>query len=149
MDKDAKKNYIDNVDNYGTIDFKAKHTPTNGWATPFVTGHKYKIHWGKTGIDFEEMRATTSWSWEPTDHPIYFVHNFTDVREKYEVVFNGQLMPNNSIAKTEEDQVTGQYVLFPSPDVRELHFIVNGKNKSHPMNETEVIFTSARCDGAC
>jgi len=24
-----------------------------GWAVPFVTGHKYKISWGFTGIDFD------------------------------------------------------------------------------------------------
>jgi len=24
-----------------------------GWAVPFVTGHKYKISWGYTGIDFD------------------------------------------------------------------------------------------------
>jgi hypothetical protein len=40
--------------NYGMMEFRPKLDPANGWAVPFVTGHKYKIHWG-TGLDFEEM----------------------------------------------------------------------------------------------
>lgn len=46
MDNDTKQAYIDDKSNYGTIIFKSKLAPGDGWATPFVTGHKYKIHWG-------------------------------------------------------------------------------------------------------
>jgi hypothetical protein len=46
MDVDAKQAYIDDKTNYGTILYKDKNSPSNAWATPFVTGHKYKIHWG-------------------------------------------------------------------------------------------------------
>lgn len=53
MDNDTLKTYIDDRSNYGTIKFLPKIDPMNGWATPFVTGHKYKIHWGLTGLDFE------------------------------------------------------------------------------------------------
>jgi hypothetical protein len=42
--------YIDNEDNYGTIEWKEE-----GWGVPFVTGHKYKIHWGKLGTNFEYL----------------------------------------------------------------------------------------------
>jgi len=35
-----------NKTEHSTIIFKEKSDPMNGWATPFVTGHKYKIHWG-------------------------------------------------------------------------------------------------------
>jgi len=38
--------------NYGLIRFKDKQDPNMGWAFPFVTGHKYKIHWAFTGVDF-------------------------------------------------------------------------------------------------
>jgi hypothetical protein len=41
--------------NYATIPFKLLRDPTNGWATPFVTGHKYKFHFGKRGIDWEKL----------------------------------------------------------------------------------------------
>jgi len=52
--------YIDDVGNYGSIDFKLNKDPSNGWATPFVTGHKYKLHWGQSGVDFEGMTADVS-----------------------------------------------------------------------------------------
>jgi len=45
--------YMNNKSEYATIIFKKKLDPGMGWATPFVTGHKYKIHWGMTGLDFE------------------------------------------------------------------------------------------------
>jgi hypothetical protein len=53
MDNDTLNAYIENRDNYGSIIFKPKQDPMNGWATPFVTGHKYKFHFGLTGLDFE------------------------------------------------------------------------------------------------
>jgi len=76
---------------HATIIFKIDSDPKNGWATPFVTGHKYKLHWGMTGLDFETMKYTLSEKWEPTDKDIYFVHNFTDVRAEinFTVTMNG------------------------------------------------------------
>lgn len=53
MDNDTLSAYIEDRSNYGTILFKPKSDPGNGWATPFVTGHKYKFHFGLTGLDFE------------------------------------------------------------------------------------------------
>lgn len=50
-----KTEYLLNESNYGSFEFRPKLDPVSGWATPFVTGHKYKIHWGVTGLDFEEM----------------------------------------------------------------------------------------------
>jgi hypothetical protein len=46
MDNVTKQAYIDDQSNYGTIMHKTDLDPNNAWATPFVTGHKYKIHWG-------------------------------------------------------------------------------------------------------
>lgn len=48
-----KTEYILNKTNYGTMVFKLSLDPSNGWAVPFVTGHKYKIHFGMTGLDYE------------------------------------------------------------------------------------------------
>lgn len=31
--------------NYSVIPYKEKKDPMNGWAVPFVTGHKYMIWW--------------------------------------------------------------------------------------------------------
>jgi len=36
----------DNKTAHSTIIYKEKNDPGLGWATPFVTGHKYKLHWG-------------------------------------------------------------------------------------------------------
>lgn len=36
---------------YSVIPFKAKLDPMRSWAVPFVTGHKYKVHW-RYGLDF-------------------------------------------------------------------------------------------------
>lgn len=47
---------------------------------PFVTNHKYKIHWANTGIDFEQMKIELSEHWRPEDKNIYLVHNYSDVR---------------------------------------------------------------------
>jgi len=50
MTSDELTAYIDNRDNYGSIDY---HVP--GWGIPFVTGHKYKFHFGLMGVNFEKM----------------------------------------------------------------------------------------------
>jgi hypothetical protein len=52
--------YLVDAANYGSIDWKKLKDPSRGWATPFVTGHKYKLHWGQTGVDFEGMTADVS-----------------------------------------------------------------------------------------
>ena len=40
-----KQAYIDDGSNYSGIFWKEKLKPSNGWAVPFVTGHKYRITW--------------------------------------------------------------------------------------------------------
>ena len=49
-----KTTYLLDRSNYGKFVVKMFQDP-KGWAIPIVTGHKYKIHWGEAGIDFEEM----------------------------------------------------------------------------------------------
>jgi hypothetical protein len=72
----------------------------NGWAAPFVTGKKYKIHFGQTGLDYEELRIDLSEKWLETDDPIYLIHNFTDIRAQIDFHIgskDGYIIPNNSI----------------------------------------------------
>jgi len=83
------KKYIDDAENYGTITWKSKEDPSAGWATPFVTGHKYKIHWGKTGLDWDRMTIDVSERWRESDKNIHLFHNFTDVRAKYDMWVDG------------------------------------------------------------
>jgi len=42
--------------NYGKIAFKPARAPANSWTFPVVTGHKYKVHWANTGVDFDRMQ---------------------------------------------------------------------------------------------
>lgn len=46
--------YLDSNDNYSQIIFKKALKPDNGWAVPYVTGHKYRVHW-RRGLDFERF----------------------------------------------------------------------------------------------
>lgn len=74
-------NYTSIKNQHGSMLFLKKLDPMNGWATPFVTGHKYKISFGMTGLDYEQLLIDTSERWEEWDKPIYLVHNWTDVRQ--------------------------------------------------------------------
>lgn len=82
--------YLKKKSNYGSILFKKSLDPSNGWAVPFVTGHKYKIHFGMTGLDYEELIIDASERWEVDDKSIYFVHNWTDVRAENKFRLNGR-----------------------------------------------------------
>lgn len=107
MDEAAKTAHIKTKSNFSTIIFKPKHSPSNGWATPFVTGHKYRVHFGMTGINFENLKVTMSQRWEATDKNIHFTHNFTDVRAKIEVKLDGALIDNDTIPALESEWAPG------------------------------------------
>ena len=62
FDEAGLEEYLDNSDNYSTVFFKAKLKPTKGWAMPFVTGYKYRVHWAE-GLDFERMKVDVSERW--------------------------------------------------------------------------------------
>jgi len=76
--------YLADKSNYGKYDWRIKLDPSASWPVSFVTGHKYKIHWG-TGLDFEQMKFMMSEMWVPEDKSIYLVHNWTDVRAAIDV----------------------------------------------------------------
>lgn len=46
MSDTDKVAYFANDTAYSNLPWKEKGDPSHGWAVPFVTGHKYKIHWG-------------------------------------------------------------------------------------------------------
>ena len=50
MTADELQAYIEDHNNYGSINWHKY-----GWGIPFVTNHKYKIHFGLIGTNFEEM----------------------------------------------------------------------------------------------
>jgi hypothetical protein len=122
-----REEYLEKKENYGTIPWKEKADPSNGWATPFVVGHKYKIHWGMTGLDWDRMTLDVSERYRENDPSLYLVHNFTDIRAEMDVKFNGKVVKNDTIADVPQDYKTGQHVLYEDQRVREFHFVVNGR----------------------
>ena len=54
--------YILDHSNYGNVVYRKQPDPSNGWAIPFVTNHKYKINWA-FGLDFTSMRIVLSNRW--------------------------------------------------------------------------------------
>jgi len=89
--------------------------------------------------------------WAESDQSIYFVHNFTDVREKYDVQVNS--LPKES-DNTKNDTILfpkdyqlGNNVIFPTNDVREFHYIVNGKQPVPGVvtDSRTVKFKAIRC----
>jgi hypothetical protein len=98
--------YRNNKTEHSSFFFKKAGDPKMGWAVPFVTNAKYKISFGMTGLDFEEMTMTRSEEWKETDHPIYMVHNWTDIRAKIEVKVGGSsgyILDNNTIPTNKAD----------------------------------------------
>jgi hypothetical protein len=51
-----------NDTNWGSVLYRDKDAKgTNEhWAFPLITGHKYKVSWATTGLDFEEIHFTLS-----------------------------------------------------------------------------------------
>jgi hypothetical protein len=39
---------------WSTVEYKDEKNPRKNWAVPYVTGHRYRIHWGESP-DFEEI----------------------------------------------------------------------------------------------
>jgi hypothetical protein len=99
--------YLFNTSNWGTCKWKEKCDPCAANIVSIVTGHKYRISWGKTGLDFESMTASIDENWLETDKDIYFVHSFTDVRAKIVVELDGTLIDNNTIPTDPANYMTG------------------------------------------
>jgi hypothetical protein len=118
--------YIGDLENYTSYPWLK-----SGWTVPFVTGHKYKISWGNNGLDWDQMQVGLSERWAESDKSIYFVHNFTDVRAAMDVSVNGMSIesPNfiNDTIGFPKDYQLGNNVLYEENEIREFHFIVNGK----------------------
>jgi hypothetical protein len=127
-------NYTSIKEQHGSMIFKKSKDPSNGWATPFVTGHKYKISFGMTGLDYEKLIIDASERWEEWDKSIYLVHNWTDVRQAIDFRIGknggrwGWLAENNSIPTDTSNYTFGQHVIYNETDKRETHVIINGKN---------------------
>lgn len=100
---EEKQAYLDDKSKYGAIIWKKDYET---WAAPYVTGHKYKVHWGQAGIDWEQVQCRVEERWQETDKAIWMVHNHTDVRSNITVTDStlGVLYANDSITGTDLTQ---------------------------------------------
>lgn len=88
--------YLANGSAYSVIPFKQIGNPGNGWAVPFVTKHKYKIHWG-TSLDFNGMQCDISDQWATTDYNLNLAFNFTEARARVNITTDGGLILNTTL----------------------------------------------------
>jgi hypothetical protein len=117
----------------------------NAWAVPYVTGHKYKVHW-RYGLDFWRMNMTLSPRWKKTDLPIEFEFNFTDIRAAIDVMTPSGNATNGTLLNlTAAKLSTGDNVLFNDTANRTFRVHANGAN----ANRNPVRFVAYRCIGDC
>lgn len=98
------------------------------------------------------MKIELSERWDTNDHPVYFVHNFTDIRAKYDTDFNGVEMANDTIGMFPKDYISGQNILFEETEIREFHWVVSGKQpvEGKMTDNRKLKFVAHRCIGeAC
>ncbi|CDW80878.1 ipt tig domain containing protein [Stylonychia lemnae] len=136
------RNYLTD---YSIVPFRPKINPVNHWAMPYVTGHKYKIHW-RFGLDFTQMQIDLSNRWTTSDKDIYFMYNFTDVRAKVEFI-SGESIQNNAtlLNKVQNMLQTGDNVVYNDSETREIHTIFNGRN----LTKKSLVMKGYRCIGSC
>lgn len=147
MDKDTLKAFLldRKKTNFTVMPFKNKLNPSNGWAVPFVTGHKYRVHWAE-GLDFETMQMEASDLWEKTDHNIEFVSNHTDVREAIEFwAGKEQILNKTHILDTPDLFETGHNYVQNDTATRMFSWVVNGKNEA----KKKIVMKGIRCIGGC
>jgi hypothetical protein len=161
-DEESKQTFLDDKDNHALIPFKLKQSPSNAHAIPFVTGHRYHIHWNR-GLDFTRLLIEVSERWEENDLNTFFVTNYTDFREGMNITTNygsgsqimeGGLRLGDSSINTDihdtnlecgENAFNGTY---PTADYgREFNFVINGRGSA---DKRKLKIAGLRCiEGKC
>lgn len=104
--------FLDDEDNYGIVPFKEKKDPMSAWAMPFITGHRYRLHW-EAGLDFDKMKIEISEMWADTDKDVNLVFNFTEKREAVNITTNyggsGSVQIANNTLSTLSSWKSGDY----------------------------------------
>lgn len=111
--------------------------PGQGWALPYITDHKYRIHWNE-GIDFTRMRMEMSQHWVDSDDSVLIYMNFTNVREEVKFTTeygNGQTIANNSLNTVSAGNLAlADNFVQNNTDDNYFQFIVNYKDTSRGKN---------------
>lgn len=120
---------------------------SNSWSFTYLTGHSYRFHWGE-GIDFTLLRVRGSPYSVETDLNTYFMTNFTDVRVAINITDSaGNLIDNETLTSKSEDELTpGDNVIYNQTEVREFHYVINGKEDENMFDYT---ITGWRCVVNC
>lgn len=103
----------------------------DAWAMPFVTGHRYRLHW-EAGLDFDGMKLEVSEMWATDDKDIRMVFNFTEKREAVNITTSygtGTQIANNTLS-TLSTWSSGDYQLRNATELREFEILINGKDAS-------------------
>jgi hypothetical protein len=117
--------------NYSIVPFRQNLDPSFSWAMPYVTGHKYKIHWSN-GIDFSTMQCDLSPKWTSTDKNLYIILYTNDVKAAINVTYDGRAasrIKNNSLTNASTWEA-GDHVFYNetfSKYYKQFHFVINGK----------------------
>ena len=147
--EEERQAYVDDEANYSVVIYKSKLKPANGWAMPFVTGGKYRVHWAE-GLDFERMKIEVSERWEETDRDVFFNMNFTETREAINFTSSygsGEQMHNMTLWEhTTLERESGDNIVLNDTETREFEFVINGHNPA----KREILMEGLRCiSGVC
>jgi len=125
--------FLDAEANYGIVPFKEKKDPASAWAMPFITGHRYRLHW-EAGLDFDKMKIEISEMWEADDKNVNLVFNFTEKREAINITSNyggsGSVLIANNTLTTLSEYKSGDFMMRNSTTIKEWEMVINGKDKT-------------------
>lgn len=127
----TKQAYIDDTANFAKLFWKEKLKPNNGWAVPYVTGHRYRLTWAND-LDYTRMMVQMSDRWDAADLDTEFVLPFVDAREAVNVTdtATGLQIMNETLLGAQATWTTGANVLKNETEIREFYFVVNGKDQA-------------------
>ena len=74
------------------------------------------------------------------------IHNFTDVRAKFDFLTGKDNIKNLTLLSSNSAVLqTGANVVYNDTSVRQIHFLINGKNDTR----NPLVIAGYRCDGPC
>lgn len=149
MTPDELQAYVDDGANYSVVPFKSKLAPSDGWAMPYVTGHKYRVHWAE-GLDFERMKIEVSERWQDTDKDVFFNLNFTETREavNFTSAYGSgvQILNETFWQSTAATRESGDNIVLNDTETRQIEFAINGRNP----DKNHILMEGLRCiTGVC
>lgn len=139
--------YLADQSNYGNIFFKRSKNPSNSWASPFVTGHQYRVTWADD-LDFTQMRVEVSQKWQPADANLMIVLPFDDARQAINVQRTDsaeEIAVDTLQNHAPENWLTGFNSFENSSSTQEFTFVVNGKEGS----AKDILLNAVECIGSC